>query len=81
MRYNDGCGLYDMRCMKFISVAIISLICGCSTDFINLKSATSYAILAGSTIANTGLLTTIVGSVGLTPGSAITAMVTPETDV
>jgi hypothetical protein len=50
-------------------------VCACTTDFIDLHAATNYVILAGSTIANTGAFTTIIGDVGLTPGSAITALV------
>ena len=42
-----------------------------ATIAVDLKTAASYAIMAGSTIANTGL-TVVNGDLGLFPGTAVT---------
>jgi ice-binding like protein len=39
-----------------------------------LGAASTFVILAGSTVTNTGATTTIVGNVGVSPGSAITGI-------
>ena len=53
-----------------IVVSTTSVASAAPTD-VNLATATPFAVLAGSTISNTGP-TTIAGSVGLSPGSAVT---------
>jgi Ice-binding-like len=43
-----------------------------------LRSASAFAVLAGSTITNTGITTSITGDVGIYPGTALVALTTGE---
>jgi hypothetical protein len=53
------------------ALAILGIAAAKVCPVIDLKSAATFAILGGSTIANTGP-STIAGNVGLAPGTAIT---------
>src|SRR3989338_9977110 len=43
----------------------------CNELAVNLRSASTYGVLAGTTVTNTGF-TTVTGNLGVNPGSAVT---------
>lgn len=53
---------------------VLLVIMGCDTTMVPLGSIKVFAVFGGSTIANTGLQTKLYGQVGLTPGSAVSAL-------
>jgi len=65
-------------CAKLVSVAIALAIVGVTLDQdahagdVDLGTANNFAVLAGSTITNTGPTTVSGGNIGVSPGSAIT---------
>ncbi len=57
--------------LKTFSVFLLSAACSFAQSAVPLGTAANFGVLAGSTVTNTGA-TTITGSVGVSPGSAIT---------
>jgi hypothetical protein len=59
-----------MGSMALVAMGVISM-AAAAQPTINLGSATSYGVLAGTTVTNTGA-TTVSGNLGVDPGSAVT---------
>jgi ice-binding like protein len=58
-----------------IAGGLAALLCLPSVGFAqSLGSAASFAILAGTTVTNTGTLTLVQGSVGVSPGTGVTGL-------
>ena len=76
-------GVYARLGAVACALVLLSLILvrGASAQtFVDLETATDFAVLAGTTITNTGA-TTIDGDVGVSPGTAVTGFVPPPHSV
>jgi hypothetical protein len=63
--------------LKTLSVFLLSVACCFAQANVPLGSASTFAVLAGSTITSTGA-TAIAGNVGVAPGSAITGLISSQ---
>lgn len=61
----------SVRCLAFAILLFPLLTVGAHADSINLGTAGSFGVLAGSTVTNTGS-SVIAGNVGVWPGTAVT---------
>ena len=66
-----GLGTFGVGLLSFITLIAFASDSAAAATTLNLGAATPYAVIAGSTITNTGT-SVITGDVGLSPGTSIT---------
>src|ERR1700694_5160436 len=62
---------FRLLALSFLPLPLLALSAFANSDSVNLGTAASYAVLAGSTVTNTHA-SVVTGNVGVSPGSAVT---------